>query len=327
MVERYLELYALGGYSEADVERIGLEVMESISDWDSRYLDEIRGIAEGSGCCLWQVAALNARTELLLAQTSAMSLAAECSTLVYDRVVEGPTGIQAWDWQEELSDYWHAYSSRGVRHSHVGITEHGVLAKIGLNSAGVGVFLNILTSEADHTSGVPIHVLIAAILDNASTVADAIDIASVAPVCSSSNLTVIDRNSAVAIELSPSGIGIIKPTSNGYLTHTNHYLTPALAEKERKGRFGDDTFDRLALLESRIERYSAPNEPRDLVEFLYSDPGQAHLTCEPSRDAEFGLRWKTLATVVIDPREPVVHVIDGSPIDSRRQPWLRLSPN
>jgi isopenicillin-N N-acyltransferase like protein len=66
-----------------------------------------------------------------------------------------------------------------------------MLAKIGVNDAGLAVLFNILHHEADGSgAGVPVHAIARRILDAASTVDDALDIARSAPVAASSALTV-----------------------------------------------------------------------------------------------------------------------------------------
>lgn len=111
------------------------------------------GVAEGAGVLFWTIAALNARTEIL-AEAGAPR-AGECSTLVHSGT--RTTGGQCWDWHEELAAAWHIQTVSGGTRNVAGITEYGILAKIGVNDAGVGVLFNILGHWDDAATGVPVH--------------------------------------------------------------------------------------------------------------------------------------------------------------------------
>lgn len=324
VVGGYLSLFAIGGLHESRVQELASKVEENVVQWDARYVEEMRGIAAGAGIPAWQVMALNGRTEII-SQSTAMS-PAECSVLIRDRGVQGPVGIQTWDWQDEFASFWHTQSVRGELHRFVGLTEHGILAKIGVNEAGLGVFLNILSSASDQVSGVPVHILLAAILEGSTNVSEAVALLRSAPVASSSAITLIDPDHAVTVELSPVGIAVVEMHRHGYLAHTNHFLSDRLVSGETPGSFGKDTYARLRLLGERATESRSPEGASDLVPLLRSDPGEPHLCCVPEPDARFGLRWRTLATATIDPSVPMISILDGAPTASNDEPWVDLFP-
>ena len=67
-------------------------------------------------------------------------------------------------------------SSRGTAGSST-LTEAGILGKIGLNDAGLGVCLNLLSTTADGgRDGTPIHVLLRQMLQSCRSVDDAIEL-------------------------------------------------------------------------------------------------------------------------------------------------------
>ncbi|WP_311258473.1 C45 family peptidase [Microbacterium sp. WCS2018Hpa-9] len=324
VVGGYLSLFAIGGLDTDRVRELASRIEKNTAQWDSRYVDEMHGIAAGAGIPAWQVIALNGRTEII-SQSTAMS-PAECSVLVRERGARGPVGIQTWDWQDEFSSFWHTQTVHGSARSFVGLTEHGILAKIGVNDAGLGVFLNILSSASDEVSGVPVHLLLAAILETAATVSDAIDLLRSAPIASSSAITLIDPHRAVTVELSPVGIAVIEMGAQRHLAHTNHFLSDGLVSGENPGSFGDDTYARLQLIDERADETESPFSPSELVPLLLSGPGEPHLCCVPESDARFGLRWRTLATATIDPLGPLISILDGAPAVAGDLPWRDLFP-
>ncbi len=320
-VQVYLSLFETVGVPEAEVREGADRCLAATDAWSPRLVTEMSGVAEGSGLELWKIAALNARTEILSGALG--SRPGECSTVVHAGA--SPVSAQTWDWHEELDDYWHLHDVRGAGRRYVGLTECGILGKIGVNDAGVGVMLNILGHQADRADGVPVHLVCARVLGDAATLDEAIGILRGAPVTTSSAITVVAPEGAVVVELSPNGATVIQPT-DGMLLHTNHFLTPALATGEKPGLYDPDSQLRLAELRARVAAKPLPADPEGLIEYLVSQPGdEAELCCRPEAGAVFGHRWATLATVTIDPADRMIRVAAGSPAeyDSGRAVTLR----
>lgn len=312
----YLELFAIAGWQPADVERLALESFELLGEWWPDGAAEVAAIADGAELELWISMALAARTELLVANSPA---AKECTILA---TVEPATMAQVWDWHRELSTAWHAQVVTGGRLAHAGVTEHGMCAKVGMNEAGVGVLLAILSHADDRPVGVPIHSVIHRLLTEAATVDEAMAIARSAAVGSSSVLTVVGPTghgepdwTTTAIELSPAGNVELAPT-DGWLPHTNHFLHPDLAARSRTFRGDPDSTERLDLLWQRIDALGgSPDRAVDLVPMLRTEPGAdpANICCVPRPDQPLGRAWQSLATVAID--RTGMTITEGSPRD------------
>ena len=152
------------------------------------YLEELRGIADGAGLDLADVLAINVRTEVMYAAKARQAPRSgtqpqappECSAFACvpapgqnDPVLIG----QNWDWllhsaqtlvvlevrQDEGPDF-------------VTVVEAGLLAKTGMNAAGLGLVTNALVTDADvGEPGLPYHVLLRAVLD-CTTITDALEV-------------------------------------------------------------------------------------------------------------------------------------------------------
>lgn len=125
-------------------------------------------------------------------------------------------------------------------------TEPGVAAKIGLNTRGVGVHFNVLHHASDGAgAAVPVHIVLRRILQDATGIEHAIEIARSAPPSASSVITVVTGGKlapdARSIELSPAGIGVICPNSNGWLFHTNAFLDAGLALRDAADKESSST--------------------------------------------------------------------------------------
>jgi isopenicillin-N N-acyltransferase like protein len=321
VADTYDRLFAqAAGLDVAAVRELGASALERIDAWAPALREEIQGLAEGSGQDVARIGALNARTELL----AAGSAAGECSTVAVLGTLtrDGrPLGLQTWDWHEELADGWLVWEiehpdGRTVRT----LTEAGIVGKIGVSSAGVGIHLNILGHEQDGPPlGVPVHVLCRRVLDEADGPVEAMTLLTTATVSASSAATVVaddqEGGAACTVELSPAGPGFVTPDVRGVLVHTNHFLADP-------GRRGDtmvrEAPDSVLRLDHALRRTAGLVEGEvdadALLAALASHRGGAGaICCHPAAGAAFGDRWTTLATILLDPAAGEMRVLRNGP--------------
>jgi isopenicillin-N N-acyltransferase like protein len=84
-----------------DLSQWGGRALESIAAQAPRAADEIAGIAAGSGRRVEEIAALNARTEVLGAIAPRLDTT-ECSTVVSSAPGRAPVAVQTWDWYPHM---------------------------------------------------------------------------------------------------------------------------------------------------------------------------------------------------------------------------------
>ncbi len=308
-LELYMRWFRILNLSEQQIHADARRLLDTVSAWRGGYAEEIAGIAAAAGIEPWQAMALNGRTEIIAAQPYTQP---ECSTLVRSPASGAPFGIQTWDWHQEMAGSWHTQQVSGTRFPFAGITEHGILGKIGINSAGLGLFFNILGHRDDSASGVPVHVLAAAVLGEAGSVDEALQLLREAPIRSSGAFTLLDPETAVCAELSPLGVTTL-PARDGFVLHTNHFLGDAAAKREKRALFEPDSQRRYALLAERTGERPDPAGADALLDYLCSGPGDPKLCCMPDPGAAFGDRWQTLATVLLEPGARTARIHSGSP--------------
>jgi isopenicillin-N N-acyltransferase-like protein len=303
----YLRLFHTNAGLERDrVLALGGEAIERIGKFSPQLADEIEGIAEGSGVARELVGALNARTELLAAGRGECSTIACLGTATADGT---PIGIQTWDWHDELAESWlHWTIDHPGGHRVETMTEAGIVGKVGVSSAGVAVLLNILGHRDDGPPiGVPVHVLNRAVLDLAGNGVDALAMLSNAPMSASSAVTVIaddeDGGAVCTVELSPAGPGFVTPDERGVLVHTNHFLAEPGRLADTMVRQGPDSVLRLDHARRAMSRQVEGEIDEDsLLGALRSHRGgSGAICCHPAATAAFGDRWRTLATVTVEP--------------------------
>ena len=242
----YAEAYSdIAGLSWADAQAVARGFASAIASFNGRYLEEMRGIAEGAAQGLDAILALNVRTEIMLsaearraAAGGAMRVPAECTSVAALPAVTERAHIvlaQNWDWLPQTTEtlvVLEAEQDEGP--SYVTVVEGGLLAKAGFNANGVGVATNALITTADAGEvGVPYHVMLRALLD-AEHMAGALATLQRCPRSSSANYMIAQAGGqAVDIEARPgdySQLSLIEP-EDGLLVHTNNFVgTPGAVD-------------------------------------------------------------------------------------------------
>jgi isopenicillin-N N-acyltransferase-like protein len=325
-VQRYEALFAALAGQPVDLAELGGEALAAIRRYAPDYAAEIEGIAEGACLPGESVAALNARTEILARLQ--VPQPSECSTVVLlTDPGTAPVAVQTWDWHDIFADSWLIWT---IEHpgGHVvhTLTEYGILGKIGVSSAGLGLHLNILHHASDGGPvRVPVHVLARMVLDGARDPQQALALIAGAEVSASSALTMVgvddDEPVAVTAEVFPGGPRYVLPGPDGLLVHTNHFLAPEAVAGDRENRLGPDSFLRLAVLRRRLARTLACGAPSVLACMRSHCGAGGSVCCHPVPGSRLGERYATLATVCLDPRQHCLTVKAGGPCEADPQWW------
>jgi isopenicillin-N N-acyltransferase-like protein len=252
---------------------------------------EIAGIAAGSQQDELELRAVNARTEIL-----AGAGPTECS-------VVGAGGLlaQNWDWHPDFGASTVIWIVQHERGWFATLTEAGLLAKIGLNDAGLGVCLNLLATTADGgLDGTPIHVLLRQTLETCRTVDEAVALLTEAKTAASSAVTVATPGDVATVELSPGGANVIRGSVGA---HTNHFLQPPRAGRDTVPEESPSTIPRLEVVRGQ-----------PLLDALRSHDGYPKGVC---RHIDENDPWVdqtvTVASVIMNLAALRFHVADGQP--------------
>ncbi|MFM8575745.1 MAG: C45 family autoproteolytic acyltransferase/hydrolase [Limnohabitans sp.] len=261
----YARLFAHCGIDWATACERALAYRPVIEALDPELMQEIGGLAEGSGLGLTEVLALNCRTEILppgflgtatvdarlaLASNRAAGLPdwlendaldpaaedGECTAMVVNPTAaqDGQTWLaQNWDWlgrQRQALVLLETSAPQGTRF--ITLTEGGMLAKIGMNAHGFALGLNILRSHDDgRRPGVPVHVLLRHLLGFPSVAAVRQELERIGRTLgfgAASNIPCADANGEVAcFEVAPAGWAELRP-EQGVAVHTNHFVCDSL---------------------------------------------------------------------------------------------------
>ena len=231
-------------------------------------MDEVEGIAAGARVNVFELLAVNARTELL---------ASGCSV-----VARGSWLAQTWDWHPDAVPVrWTVCLEGGWLST---ITEAGMVGKIGLNSWGVSCGFNYLRTTADGAGGIPVHALARRVLESRSAGEAR---AMIGGASASVALTVAAPDGLFCAEVSPGGVRFVSPDADGWLVHTNHFLLQPVS--------GED----VQVEESTLARRSA------LLTRMRAGVPVAAALAEPPvyrrEDGEGAERRATLLTICAEP--------------------------
>jgi isopenicillin-N N-acyltransferase-like protein len=192
---------------------------EAIASYDQSYADEIKGIAHASNIPLWKIYALNCRTELIR-QLNRIHAPKECTAICFRN--SSLLG-QTWDWAEELEKLVVIAEIEKLDSPRIlMLTEPGIIGKIGFNSLGIGVALNILRCQ-EPIEGIPIHILLRAVLESES-LRSAVELFEDQALGSMSNLIIADADgNCINQEIAGKRLASFGQ-NDPFVLHTNHYL-------------------------------------------------------------------------------------------------------
>lgn len=316
-IDVYERLFAeLHGLNAQEIDRLGEQVVQHLAHGAPDLLSEIAAMARGAGVRTTQLAAVNARTEILAGAASP-----ECSVIGVDGSLSSsgkPILAQNWDWHPDLRRHLVLWTIHADWGSMTTLTEAGILAKIGRNDRGIAVCLNIMSSSADGgVDGMPIHLLLRMLLQESHSWADAADLLYRQRVTASSAISVVsahdgDHGRLGTFEMSPLGARVIDP-NEGLLLHTNHFLAPHPGVTDRYRRDWPDTVHRLEDLKSALSNRAAVSVD-DIKESLRSHrAGDIAVCCHDELNRVYADRQATLASVVITTDRTGFEVAEGNP--------------
>lgn len=352
----YARLFASCGISWTSACDKAMTYREVIEQLDPALMQEMAGIAQGSGLALPEIMALNCRTEILPAnflsdvhhQADAALQAnrdaglpdwlgdapldptaadGECTAMAAAPSAsrEGHTWLaQNWDWlgrQREALVLLH--SRNEASQGFTTLTEGGMLAKIGMNTQGFALGLNILRSLDDGLRpGVPVHVLLRHLLGCASLQAARAELTRLGQTLgfgAASNIPCADAHGEVAcFEVAPAGWGEVLPTQ-GVVVHTNHFVCESLLNAQAP--MGLTLSSQPRLITARQHAVQSPIDQAALENFLRDESdGFLSICRSPNMQLPPEGRVESVAGVIFNTRTRQMWVAPDVPSRSVFEP-------
>ncbi|KAK4505393.1 hypothetical protein PRZ48_003356 [Zasmidium cellare] len=256
------------------------------------YHEEIEGIAHGSGKDVLDIVALNVRTEIMFGCYGNVSDG--CTSFAW-KFSEGSFLGQNWDWMERQRENLVLLTVEQPGKPTIKmVTEAGIIGKIGMNSAGVGVCLNAIRVGGVGVSRIPCHLGLRLALDSGSR-EEAVGQLEKYGVASACHMLVADETGSVGLEWSSTDLQTLDMNDQGQVFHSNHYLVehpgldvkPWLADSD----FRVDQIERLCS--------AVPNPPttETLLRVLEDEKNYPAAICR-AVDSQAGIA--TLFSILMD---------------------------
>jgi isopenicillin-N N-acyltransferase-like protein len=299
-VETYLRRFEhFAGLKARTARRRAEAYADPIAAYDPDILEEINGIAEGSGCSRADILAVNCRSELMFGSNAPL----ECTSfgLQPDVTLTGHTYVgQNWDWAPDVkASLILLVVKQPPRPTAVILDEAGMVGRMGMNSAGIALSTNTLIAE-DSGPGVPYNVLLRGVL-NSRSLAEAIGALVRPQRALGANFLLGDGNGQVLdIEASASTVDYLAPVS-GIVTHGNHFAGPRHRGRDRSLERFPDSLYRECRIREHLERVGRPIGEEDMKDALKDAFGHPNAICrsvDPEQDELEQI--ETIASIIMD---------------------------
>ena len=314
-----------------EVCRYAVHYEEVIQAFDPRMIEEMRGIASGGQVDFADILAINVRSEVMYG-VGELRAAADCTAFVATSpaTANGHSILgQNWDWHPAAFESCVVLSiEQDDGPDIVTVVEAGLLSKMGMNSAGLGVVTNAMVTDLDHGDlGVPYHALLRAI-QNETSVENAVKVVTDAHRASSANYLIADRSgSAIDLEVAPGDsdrVFRIEPV-DGVLGHANCFVSPNATVHDQTAIRKPVSITRQRTIDARLSTNLGNISVELMQEILADHEHHPNALCRHPIERFAPIdRSATVASVIMDLETLDFWVADGQPCS---HPYTRLEPS
>lgn len=321
-VRFYMNLWQyLGGGRRDEILKDIQGFVPYIEQCDPQILEELQGVADGSGVKVEEIVALNARTEVTFAcLPNPMKGAAPggCTSFAItpEATQNGHMFIgQNWDWRAEAENSCivlklHQQDKPDI----IMHTEAGTVGHRGFNSAGIGVCINYIRCEDDEFRlGLPFLIKLRVIL-NSTNLPDCLKMLMSFVGPNSMNMVIAHRDGeAIDVENTPNDVLFLYP-EGGILTHANHFESPRLKARDiGKSTLPDTIFRSNRAL--RLLNDCKGTLGWDTIEEVLKDHfGYPNSICRHRDERDNPIdQWETLSSMIMDLTEGKMLYTEGPP--------------
>jgi isopenicillin-N N-acyltransferase-like protein len=283
----------------------------SLEAFAPHLMHEIRGIADGAERPFDEVLLINVRAEVLgLLNTRGAPLDG-CTAFAVGptRTVSGAVlAGQNLDQDPRNGDLLivlHVVPEVGP--AVLMCTFAGLVGYLGINSAGLAVMQNSVSTPTWRPEGMP-HYFMKRVLLEQTSLNGCLEVLRGAQVCSSGNYVLADASAGQVTdgELTPEGLAIVESPDSDAVVHTNHFLHPDLVPREALLPNLPDSTDRRARMQALVGCDGSLSVP-DFQTALRDHQGYPTSICRHQP----GLA--TIASIVAEPLAGRLHIAAGTP--------------
>ncbi|MBL8814538.1 MAG: peptidase C45 [Planctomyces sp.] len=313
--------------TDSQIDEICQRSLAYVEKYSPEYLEELRGMSEGSGRTLIDLMLLQIRNQFHGSMNSELAADSGCTSLSISHsrsATETPIVAQNWDNDGALDEFTVVVTRRPVnRPATLCITQTGLIAYIGINEFGIGACLNSLPAPS-RVLGVPHYFTLRRLLESHS-VTEAVAAVETAERAIPANIMLSTPEGPRNLEVTVDTIRVLHDEGCGLLTHTNHCIHPDLVainqlypeliqSGPRKCRI-----DHLLTGKPRISINDLKSAFADHNDFPQSIC--RHRNIHPPHGC-----WETVFSVIMLPEERRLLATRGNPCDSQWEEYI-LQPD
>jgi isopenicillin-N N-acyltransferase-like protein len=323
----------LGFYQSAFLELCGFEwtkaldfsktFLPGIKDHDDTIIDEIKGMAEGSGRSFEEILTLNIRSEIIYGmKKSTEGCTAFC--VLPEITAEHHTILaQNWDYKPWASDSGMMLQINQKDGPDIlTFVEAGQFARMGMNSAGHGICNNYIQCDEDGKGSLSdglsttfirrkalseehYHSLIAAIIHTRRTFS-----------CNYLVATSMAGGDAINIEATPETYYFLYP-ENGIVTHSNHFKGAGPGNYGIKRPGLENSIYRDRRVERHLRKKTGQIKIEDAQDALRDHFGFPYSVCRhPDPKKPLNAQWQSNISIIMDLTAKEMWVSNGPPCEN-----------
>ena len=318
--------HSIQSYSQLFLERCGIswqqartlavsfvDVIRSVSE---EYIAEMEGIAAGAELDFEDILTINCRSEVLYAPLAPQ----ECTafSLLPPATAEGKVlAAQNWDYvrsQREAVVVLRISDPNG-KPDILLFTEAGMIGGKGMNSAGLSLTLNALSTK-QYARGLPLHVRMRRILEQ-TTMEAGYKAAVTGAHPSPANLIITHRDGlSLDLEIDCGGVDLLQP-QKGVIVHTNHFIGPKFFNRPHAA--SANTYTRLQRIDALLSGCTGLTV-EDAKVALCDHAGYPYSICkhtDPEVKKDTMQQGATNYSLIMDLTDSVAYFAWGNPCESQ----------
>jgi len=282
-----------------------------VAEYAPHMLEELRGMAEGSGVNELDLMMLQIRNQFKDNVDAGCTSFAVAPTATTDGcAVIG----QNWDNDPALDAFTIVLTRRPAgKPALMNITQAGLIAYIGLSDAGIGICMNAVPAPS-RPVGLPHYFLIRALYETRS-LDEAVAAVRRGHRALAGNVMMTTPQGPADLEITIDDVRVLRDHGGGVLTHTNHCVHRGLEST-------NDGFPELIQSHARKRRIDQlfglvdrPISIATMQDILRDREGFPRSICRWPNDDEGTGFWKTVFSVIIEVEAGLMYIARGNPCD------------
>ena len=276
-------------------------------------IEEMRGTSEAARVSLDELMLLQVRNQLKANDVGCTSFSI-APPYRNERIV-----AQNWDADPALDPYTVVLTRKPLgKPAFMSITQAGLIAYIGFNSAGIGLCANTLPAPSRRL-GVPHYFLLRGIFE-ANSLEGAIAAVERGERAIPANVMMTTPEGPANLEITLDSVRLLDGNGSGIVTHANHCRHPDLVSINEdfpeliQSHARQERIDRLLMPNSQESPSKSHGTTLDDLKLALADhAGYPRSICRHTNDDHPTGFWQTVFSVIIDPEQQCMHISRGTP--------------